>query len=89
MSKATRGSVGAERARASGGPADPSATSRGRFSVKKKAEAVLRVMRGESLDSVSRDLGVTAAKLCAAVRVARSVPLWRPGRTTLSSERRA
>ena len=63
MSKATRGSVGAERARVSGGPADPSATSRGRFSVKKKAEAVLRVMRGESLDSVSRDLGVTAAKL--------------------------
>ncbi len=63
MNKATRGSVGAERARASGGPADPSATSQGRFSVKEKAEAVLRVMRGESLDSVSRDLGVTAAKL--------------------------
>ena len=41
----------------------PSTTSRGRFSVKKKSEAVLRLMRGESLDIVSRDLGVTAARL--------------------------
>jgi len=36
---------------------------RGRFSSKKKTEAVLRVLRGESLDVVSRELGVTAAKL--------------------------
>ena len=55
MSKVTRGSVGAERAKASGAPTDPSTTSRGRFSVKKKSEAVLRLMRGESLDIVSRD----------------------------------
>lgn len=48
---------------ASGAPTDPSTTSRGRFSVKKKSEAVLRLMRGESLDIVSRDLGVTAARL--------------------------
>ena len=63
MSKVTRGSVGAERAQASGAPIDPSTTSRGRFSVQKKTEAVLQLMRGESLDIVSRDLGVTAARL--------------------------
>ena len=63
MSKVTRVSVGAERAKASGVPTDSSTTSRGRFSVKKKSEAVLRLMRGESLDIVSRDLGVTAAIL--------------------------
>ena len=63
MSKVTRGSVGAKRAQASGAPIDPSTTSRGRFSVQKKTEAVLRMMRGESLDIVSRDLGVTAARL--------------------------
>ena len=42
---------------------DPSTTSRGRFSVQKKTAAVLRMMRGESLDIVSRDLGVTAGRL--------------------------
>ena len=31
--------------------------------MKKKSEAELRLMRGESLDIVSRDLGVTAARL--------------------------
>ena len=59
MSKVTRGSVGAERAKASGAPIDPSTTSRGRFSVQKKIAAVLHMMRGESLDIVSRDLGVS------------------------------
>ena len=36
---------------------------RGRFSSKRKSEAVLRLLRGEDLDSLSRELGVTAAKL--------------------------
>ncbi len=36
---------------------------RGRFSVRKKREAVLRLLRGEGLDSMSRELGVTAATL--------------------------
>jgi transposase-like protein len=36
---------------------------RGRFSSRKKLEAVLRVLRGEDLDLVSRELGLTAAKL--------------------------
>ena len=36
---------------------------RGRFSSRRKVEAVLRLLRGEELDAVSRDLGVTAATL--------------------------
>ena len=63
MSKVTKGSVGAERAQASGAPADSGTSSRGCFSVQKQTAAVLRMMRGESLDIVSRDLGVTAARL--------------------------
>jgi transposase-like protein len=38
---------------------------RGRFSSRKKMEAVLRVLRGEDLDLVSRELGLTAATLSA------------------------
>lgn len=36
---------------------------RGRFSAKRKADAVTRLMRGEDLDALSRELGVTAATL--------------------------
>jgi hypothetical protein len=36
---------------------------RGRFSVRRKAEAVVRMLRGEELDALSRELGVTAATL--------------------------
>lgn len=36
---------------------------RGRFSAKRKREAVLRLFRGEALDLVSRDIGVTGATL--------------------------
>jgi transposase-like protein len=36
---------------------------RGRFSAKKKTDAVLRLLRGEELDVLSRELGVTAATL--------------------------
>ncbi len=35
----------------------------GRFSSRRKREAVLRVLRGETLDAVSRSLGVTAGTL--------------------------
>ncbi len=38
---------------------------RGRFSSRKKVEAVLRVLRGEDLDLVSRELSLTAATLSA------------------------
>ena len=34
---------------------------RGRFSARRKTEAVLRLLRGEDLDTPSRQLGVTAA----------------------------
>jgi len=36
---------------------------RGRFSSRRKAAAVLRLLRGEDLELVSRELGVTAATL--------------------------
>jgi transposase-like protein len=36
---------------------------RGRFTSKRKAEAVLRLLKGEDLDTVSRELTVTAATL--------------------------
>lgn len=36
---------------------------RGRFSAKRKAQAVLRLLRGEDLDTLSRELGVIAATL--------------------------
>ncbi len=38
----------------------------GRFSARRKSEAVLRLLRGEDLDKLSRELGVTAAALGAA-----------------------
>lgn len=37
----------------------------GRFSAKRKVTAILRLLRGEELDAVSRELGVTAATLAA------------------------
>jgi len=36
---------------------------RGRFSSRKKMKVVLRVLRGEDLDLVSRETGITGAKL--------------------------
>ena len=36
---------------------------RGRFSATRKTEAALRLLRGEDLDTLSRELGVTAATL--------------------------
>jgi transposase-like protein len=38
-------------------------SNRGRFSAKRKREAVFRLLRGHGLDLVSRELGVTAATL--------------------------
>ena len=38
------------------------AEERGRWSAKKKREAVLRLLRGEDLDAVSRDVKVTAGR---------------------------
>ena len=55
------GSAGAEGARRASGAAAGRGRG-GRFSVGRKREAVLRLLRGEDLDSVSRDLGLTAAR---------------------------
>jgi len=49
--------------RASGGGPDAVASDRGRYSVKRKTAAVLRLLGGEELDTLSRELGVTAATL--------------------------
>ncbi len=38
---------------------------RGRFSARRKTEAVLRLLRGEDLDTLSRELGVVASTLSA------------------------
>lgn len=41
----------------------PESPDRGRFSARRKTEAILRLLRGEDLDTLSRELGVTAATL--------------------------
>lgn len=44
-------------------PADVSARhpDRGRYSARRKTQAVVRLLRGEEIDTLSRELGVTAA----------------------------
>ncbi len=62
MEKQNQGSAVAEGARrATGGTAGRGRG--GRFSVGRKTEAVKRLLRGEDLETVSRDLGVTAARV--------------------------
>jgi len=51
-----------ERARDAGADA-PAAPRQRRLSAKRKQEAVLRVLRGEDLELVSREIGTTAADL--------------------------
>jgi transposase len=41
----------------------PGRGERGRFSAQRKMEAVLRLVRGETLDAVSRELGVSGSTL--------------------------
>ena len=52
----------AERAHHAGGDG-PAPARRRRMSARRKQDAVLRLLRGEALELVSRDLGVTAAEL--------------------------
>jgi len=49
--------------RATGGAAGDAVADRGRFSSRRKTEAVLRLLRAETLDAVSRELGVGGATL--------------------------
>jgi transposase-like protein len=60
----TRGAGPAERAQHAGGDG-PAPERRRRMSARRKQSAVLRLLRGEDLELVSRDLGVTAAELSA------------------------
>ena len=61
MRKHDQGSAAAEGARrATGAAAEPDR--KGRFSARRKRETVLRLLRGEDLESVSRALGITAAR---------------------------
>ena len=62
MGKQDQGSASAEGARrATGGAAGRGRG--GRFSVGRKSDAVMRLLRGEDLETVSRELGVTAARV--------------------------
>src|SRR3954453_5665679 len=56
------GAARAERPPQAGG-AGPAPTPRRRMSAGREREAVLRLLRGEDLELVSRELGVTAAEL--------------------------
>ena len=58
----TGGAGPLERAQHAGGDG-PAVARRGRMSAKRKQSAVLRLLRGEDLDLVSRELRVTAADL--------------------------
>jgi transposase len=49
-------------AAAPGAPAD-AVREAGRFSARRKTETIVRLLRGESLDGLARELGVTAAAL--------------------------
>ena len=63
MDDGVRGGAGpAERAHHGGGDGPPSERRR-RMSAGRKRDAVLRLLRGEDLELVSRQLGVTAAEL--------------------------
>lgn len=53
-----------------------SKTERGRFSSRKKMEIVLRVLRGDDLDLVSREAGMTAATVFAAVVGLPGIPVF-------------
>jgi len=65
MTDELRAGAGAsERAHDAGADA-PAAPRKRRMSARRKQEAVLRLLRGEELELVSRELGVTAADLSA------------------------
>ena len=61
MRKQGEESTAAESARRATGAA-AERDRRGRFSARRKRATVLRLLRGEDLESVSRELGITAAR---------------------------
>lgn len=63
VTKKRAGSAEGARRATGGDPAAPARPDSGRFSSQRKVEAVLRLLQGEPLDALSRELGVTAARL--------------------------
>jgi transposase len=53
----------AKRARSASGADEGDRSAKGRWSSRRKTEIVLRIFRGETLDALSRELGVTPGKL--------------------------
>ncbi|MBU3729870.1 MAG: IS3 family transposase [Phycisphaerales bacterium] len=53
----------AQRARSASAAAEGERPDKGRWSSRRKTEVVLRLFRGETLDALSRELGVTPGKL--------------------------
>ncbi len=53
----------AKRARSASGANEGERSDKGRWSSRRKTEIVLRLFRGETLDALSRELGVTPGKL--------------------------
>ena len=62
MGKPDQGSAAAAGARRATEAAAGARPVGGRFSARRKRETVLRLLRGEDLESVSRELGITAAR---------------------------
>ncbi|HJN75339.1 MAG TPA: IS3 family transposase [Myxococcota bacterium] len=61
--EADRGSSGAEGGRSpTGGPSEPRRREQ-RWSARKKQDLVLRLLRGESLDAVSRETGLPVSRI--------------------------
>ena len=65
MSKETEPASGATEGarRVTGGAPEERRDGRGRWSAKRKMAVVLRLLRGEDIETLSRELGVTAATL--------------------------
>ena len=76
MRKHDQSSAAAEGARRATGAA-AERDRKGRFSARRKRATVLRLLRGEDLESVSRELGITAAR--ASPRARRCGPGRGPG----------
>ena len=68
----------------------PNPGERGRFSAPRKASTVLRLLRGESLELLARELGVTAATLAGwrdDFLAGGQAALKRAGRSTIATTR--
>ena len=85
----TRGAGPAERAQHAGGDG-PAPSRRRRMSAKRKQSAVLRLLRGEDLELVSRELAVAEAQIGGDVQLGRDLEIGRlkakVGELTMTAE---